>query len=46
MALTMDVFKPRENANHAAVIWVVSGGWFSSHYHIDVNFIRPLVERG
>ena len=29
MALTMDVFTPKENANGAAVICVVSGGWFS-----------------
>ena len=30
MAMTMDVFAPKEKANGAAVIWVVSGGWFSS----------------
>ena len=30
MALTLDVFTPKK-ANGAAVIWVVSGGWFSSH---------------
>ncbi|MBS0262395.1 MAG: alpha/beta hydrolase [Planctomycetes bacterium] len=30
-ALTLDVFAPKENANGAAVVWVVSGGWFSSH---------------
>src|SRR2546429_3691303 len=28
-ALTLDVFTPKQNANGAAVIWVVSGGWFS-----------------
>lgn len=26
LALTMDVFTPKENANGAAVVWVVSGG--------------------
>ena len=31
MALTMDVFTPSANANGAAVIWVVSGGWVSAH---------------
>lgn len=31
LALTLDVFKPQHNVNSAAVIWVVSGGWFSSH---------------
>src|SRR6478752_8816359 len=30
-ALTLDVFRPKQNANGAAVIWTVSGGWFSSH---------------
>jgi acetyl esterase/lipase len=30
-ALTMDVFTPKKNANGAAVVIVVSGGWFSNH---------------
>lgn len=30
-ALTMDVFRPKANANGAAIVWVMSGGWFSSH---------------
>src|SRR5438874_6003103 len=30
-ALTMDVFTPKKNATGAAVILVVSGGWFSDH---------------
>jgi len=30
-ALTMDKIVPKENVNHAAVIIVVSGGWFSNH---------------
>ena len=30
-ALTMDKVVPKENSNHAAVIFVVSGGWFSDH---------------
>jgi acetyl esterase/lipase len=30
-ALTMDVYAPKKNANGAAVIIVVSGGWFSNH---------------
>jgi acetyl esterase/lipase len=28
-ALTMDVFTPKENANGAAIVVAVSGGWFS-----------------
>jgi acetyl esterase/lipase len=36
MALTMDVFKPKNGANGVGVVWVVSGGWVSSH-----DAIRP-----
>lgn len=46
MALTMDVFTPKSNANGAAVIWVVSGGWFSSHDAIGPGFISELLKRG
>lgn len=49
-ALTMDVFTPTANANGAAVIWVVSGGWFSSHDAISatqpLSPINELVGRG
>ncbi len=45
-ALTMDVFRPRRDANGAAVIMVVSGGFFSSHEAINPAFIRPLLDRG
>ncbi|HET6409695.1 MAG TPA: alpha/beta hydrolase, partial [Chthoniobacteraceae bacterium] len=31
MALTMDVFQPKEKANGLGVVFVVSGGWFSGH---------------
>jgi acetyl esterase/lipase len=30
MALTMDVFAPKEKANGRGIIWCVSGGWFSA----------------
>jgi acetyl esterase/lipase len=49
-ALTMDVFTPKKDANGAAVIWVVSGGWFSAHEGIvpDLPFVpvKILVQRG
>jgi hypothetical protein len=49
-ALTMDVFTPSKDTNGAAVVFVISGGWFSSHETIDSpffkGFIPPLVERG
>lgn len=31
MALTMDVIKPKANANGAAVVFMVSGGWVSNY---------------
>ena len=49
MALTMDVFAPRKNTNGAAVIFVVSGGWFSAQEMIAPNFpavLKPLLDRG
>ena len=46
MALTMDVFTPKANANGAAIVWVVSGGWFSSHEAINSGFVRELLNRG
>jgi len=45
-ALTMDVFTPTEKTNGAAVIWTVSGGWFSSHESINIGFLRELLNRG
>jgi acetyl esterase/lipase len=44
-ALTFDVFTPKK-ANGAAVIWVVSGGWFSSHDAINPAFVSELLKRG
>jgi acetyl esterase/lipase len=45
-ALTMDVFIPKKDANGAAVIWVVSGGWFSSHASINAKVMEVFVQRG
>lgn len=48
MALTLDVFTPDEGANGAAVMFMVSGGWFS-HWlppeQLETMF-RPLTLRG
>lgn len=46
MALTMDVIAPKENANGAAVIWCVSGGWFSAKEAINPGFVDELLKRG
>jgi acetyl esterase/lipase len=45
-ALTMDVVTPKAHANGAGVIWVVSGGWFSSHDSINMGFLDELLRRG
>jgi len=47
-ALTLDVFTPKEGANGIGVIWVVSGGWFSSHDGISPRpaLLLPLLKRG
>lgn len=45
-ALTMDVFRPKKDANGAAVIIVVSGGFFSSHGSILPGMAKPLLDRG
>ncbi|HEY1785658.1 MAG TPA: alpha/beta hydrolase [Pirellulales bacterium] len=46
-ALTLDVFSPVQKANGRGVIFVVSGGWVSSH---DLDGIlpvfKPLTDRG
>src|SRR5690349_14856840 len=44
-ALTLDVFQP-EKPNKCSVIFVVSGGFFSSHDAINPKFYAPLLERG
>jgi acetyl esterase/lipase len=45
VALTMDVFTP-EKPNGAAVVMVVSGGWFSTHDAISTKFIDEVLSRG
>lgn len=44
-ALTLDVFQPAK-ANGAAVILVISGGFYSSHDAINVGFCAPFLRRG
>lgn len=45
-ALTLDVFTPKEKSNRAAVIWVVSGGWYSDHAGINSAMCLPFLKRG
>ena len=46
IALTMDVFTPKENANGAGVVFCVSGGWVSSHANISPGFLTEFLKRG
>jgi acetyl esterase/lipase len=45
LALTMDVFAPKEKANGKGVIWCVSGGWRSSKPG-GVGLAKEFVDRG
>lgn len=44
-ALTLDVFQP-EKANGYGILFMVSGGFFSSHEAINAGAYRPLLDRG
>src|SRR5215212_9614916 len=44
-ALTLDVFQP-EKQNGAGIIFMVSGGFFSSHEAINPGFYMPLLDHG
>jgi acetyl esterase/lipase len=44
-ALTLDVFQP-EKPNGCSVLFMVSGGFFSSHEGISAGFYRALLDRG
>ncbi|MDB5347329.1 MAG: axeA [Schlesneria sp.] len=45
-ALTLDVFTPKQNANGAAIVWVVSGGWYSGHDAVNAGAIGEYLKRG
>jgi acetyl esterase/lipase len=44
-ALTLDVFQPAK-PNGSGIILMVSGGWFSSHDAIRLDYVRPFSARG
>jgi acetyl esterase/lipase len=45
MALTMDVFQPKQ-PNGVGIIYVVSSGWISSHEAISLTNYQAFLERG
>jgi len=46
LAMTMDVFAPKEKANGMGIIFCVSGGWFSAKESINADFYKPFLKRG
>ncbi len=44
-ALTLDVIQP-EKPNGAGIIFMVSGGFFSSHEAINPGYYKPLLDHG
>jgi acetyl esterase/lipase len=43
VALTMDVFAPKKEANGAGLVAIVSGGWYSDRAHIDSPTFTSLI---
>ena len=48
LAMTFDVFQPKENANGAGVMFMVSGGWYSVWAPPEnaLPIFRPLLAKG
>lgn len=48
MALTYDVFRPKDNANGLGVLFMVSGGWYSNWAPPESRqgFFKPMLDRG
>lgn len=45
VALTLDVFKPAK-PNGIGVLWMVSGGWFSTHESVNPAFYKAFLDCG
>jgi acetyl esterase/lipase len=46
LAMTMDIFEPKESRNGSGIIFCVSGGFFSSKSAINLNWMRIFTDRG
>ena len=48
LAMTFDVFRPKENANGAATLFMVSGGWYSGWAPPEslLGRFKPLTDKG
>ena len=45
-ALTLDVIQPAKDPNGYGIVFMVSGGWFSSHDAINPAFYSEVLNRG
>ncbi len=45
VALTLDVFQPAKT-NGYGLVFMVSGGWFSSHEAVNAGFFQVFLDRG
>ena len=48
MALTFDVFKPKEKANGVGILFIVSGGWYSRWRPPEnsIGWFEPMLDKG
>ncbi len=48
MALTFDVFKPKEKANGVGILFMVSGGWYSRWRPPEksIGWYKPMLDKG
>ena len=46
LAMTMDVFTPKEKPNGKGIIFCVSGGWFSAKTSINIMYLQEFLNRG
>jgi len=48
MALTFDVFKPKQNANGLGILFMVSGGWRSRWRPPEqsIGWLKPMLDKG
>ncbi len=48
MALTFDVYKPKQQANGTGILFIVSGGWYSRWRPPEqsIDWFKPMLDKG
>jgi len=48
MALTFDVYKPKQEANGTGILFIVSGGWYSRWHPPEqsIGWFKPMLDKG